>query len=346
MALNGTASATIDGQPTLTVHIGTHKTGSSSIQFAALANRERLVAAGTHLVRAGSGDYTKPHHNLAFDLTDRADFQPDKGGITDAEREIAEIDAPNALISTESLCGMIDHAAKYERIRALADRLGRKLRIIVCLREQLSYINSLYAFGARRFAHSSRFEPFVTRTARHARLRYPALLAPWRDIADELVVFKFGSNVLPQFFGLLNTTIEGDFYVNTPVGPKSVEAMRSLRKRHERLFEPSQTAVVGNRFRKREDRFRAKMDGWGWNEQSFWGFEDALADQVAAIYADDNDALFAEYGVDFRTRPANRAANAFDRKAAEPAEREEFDAHREILWEMLSKYNADRPGPA
>lgn len=344
--MNAPAAATIDGRPTLTVHIGTHKTGSSSIQFAALANRDRLAAAGTHLVRAGSGDYTKPHHNLAFELTDRADFQPDKGGIADAEREIAESDLPNALISTESLCGMIDHAAKYERIRALADRLERKLRIVVCLREQLSYINSLYAFGARRFTHSSGFETFATRTARHARLRYPALLAPWRAIADELVVFKFSSNVLPQFFGLLGTEIEGEFYANTPVGPKTVEAMRSLRKRHERLYDPAETAAVGNRFRKREDRFRATMDGWGWNEQSFWGFEDALADQVAAIYAEDNDALFAEYGVDFRTRPANRVANAFDRKAAELAEREEFDAHREILWEMLSKFNTHRPGPA
>lgn len=328
---------------TLTVHIGTHKTASSTMQQLALKNRERLLAAGTLLVGAGSSGLSGPHHNLAHELTDRPEFSPGKGTMAEAEREIAASGVRDALISSEKIGGSPGHEGKYRYLRAMADRLERRLRVVVVLREQLSYLNSIYAFRARRFAHSHRFEPFVRRTAQHPRLRYPTLLEPWAAIADELVVLKFGSGVVGRFFDLFGVTMEEDPHTNTSVGPKTVEALRVLRHRAEKILDGRGLRDLMLRYQDDEEPFRARTDAWGWNADAFWGFDDALADEVAAMFVGENELLFERHRVDFRKRGPNRPVNVFDPSEAGPGEREEYRNGKRALWKQLRRLG-DRAG--
>jgi hypothetical protein len=326
----------VSESPTLTLHIGTHKTGSSSIQFAALANRGRLLKAGTYLVRTGSGNYTSPHHNLAYEIMDRPRFNPQKGTIADVIEEVAQVDAPNVLISSESFSGSIAYEPKYERVRDLAARLGRKLQVVIYLREHLSYLNSLYAFGIRRFTHAKGFDRFVEQTGSHVRFRYLPLLERWEAVADTLIVQPYDSNVLTSFFGLFQVEIKGEFFANTSVGPKTVEALRSFVKPLATMTKRNELVLKSRALSKRVELIRENADQYGWNDKNYWGFSSESGRDFQNMFAQDKEQLLRKYGIQFADN-SERPQSIFEPEAASDQERQDYLTKRDFLWEILTK---------
>lgn len=326
-----------DPRRTLTLHVGTHKTGSTSLQQAAFANRERLLAAGTAVLETATRGFSRPHHNLAYEALDMRRFKPGRGTLAEAEAEARPLDAPNVLVTSESFSGRAVYAPKYERLRDLADRLDRRLRVVVVLREQLSYINSLYAFGVGRFAETERFEAFVRRKVRHERFRYPLVLEEWSKVADELVVLSYGPDVLDRFFAMLGAEVERPRRLNASLGAKSVEAVRSLGKNLARL--DGKLEGVGRDRKSELWLARARVakettNAFGWNSTPFWGFDPALAQEVAQAFAQDNRELAERFGVSFEP-PLDRPSTRFDPEEAGDAERLDFMEKRKALWWAL-----------
>ena len=83
------------------IHVGTHKTGTTSIQRFLALNRERFADAGVLLPRAGcdnSPEYVS-HHQLAYELTRSAHFDPQYGGLDAIAEELKGSDAAVACLS-------------------------------------------------------------------------------------------------------------------------------------------------------------------------------------------------------------------------------------------------------
>jgi hypothetical protein len=131
--------------PVCFVHVGTHKTGTTSIQRTFAAHDELFARSGTYFPNAGRPDPQSGHHNLAWELNDDPRFDPALGTCAQMLAEIAEQRPPRACLSSEDFEYL---HTRPERLRALADGLraiGYVPVAVVYLRPQAGYAESLYA---------------------------------------------------------------------------------------------------------------------------------------------------------------------------------------------------------
>ncbi len=126
------------------IHIGTHKTGSTALQFALWAHREALADLGYCYPAAGISPGTWGHHNLAWELSGDARFQSELGTVTDALNELTSTKVGAIFSSEDFECTVYNNMAGFSKfLEALRDR---QFEVVVCvyLRNQPDYIRSLY----------------------------------------------------------------------------------------------------------------------------------------------------------------------------------------------------------
>lgn len=162
----------------LTLHIGCHRTGSTSIQAALLASRSRLRRLGVLYPRAGL--ITQAHHAFGYAILGQSSPW---GGMATLEElqetltaEIAASRCRVVVISSELFTDIVDAATASAEVR---DRLRQFLRIfadvrILCyVRHQVPLLESMYRFDVlwshnaeRRcfseYVHERMVEPHVT----------------------------------------------------------------------------------------------------------------------------------------------------------------------------------------
>jgi hypothetical protein len=127
----------------LFVHCGLHKTGTTSIQKSLSSHRERLAGDGLLYPSSGCVSGTGGHHNIAWELIGDRRRRVEPGGTSELLAEISNFSG-NVIVSTEdfeTILGRVDLLAAISR---LAHQAQRTLNLIVYLRDQLSYIASLY----------------------------------------------------------------------------------------------------------------------------------------------------------------------------------------------------------
>jgi hypothetical protein len=136
----------------LYVHCGFHKTGSTALQAALRASEAPLRQAGFLYPYAGSGDNPgapgdNPHqhgqHNLGFEIDRHWLFQPRFGTIAGLTKEIGGYPG-HVILSSESFESVIENPDQFAALQALAQQTGRRLTLVVYLRNQLAYCESLY----------------------------------------------------------------------------------------------------------------------------------------------------------------------------------------------------------
>lgn len=130
---------TMEMEKELIYHIGTFKTGSTSLQTFLANNREELLKAGIFypecLYEEGRPEYTNGN---AYPLNDpEMDSDNYKHGIENLKKYFSEYD--KILISSEDFWSS---NTKQERLRELKE-LGVIVKIIVYLRRQDDYLDSL-----------------------------------------------------------------------------------------------------------------------------------------------------------------------------------------------------------
>jgi hypothetical protein len=144
------------------LHVGTHKTGTTSIQRRLTADESAHLAAGLHVPRASRTDPLAGHHNLAWELNDDPRFDPAHGTLADVLDEIADVRAERACLSSEDFEYL---AGRPQRLARLTDGLrtiGYAPVVVVYLRPQADYAESLYA-ELVKFGLTLGFDAFLDR---------------------------------------------------------------------------------------------------------------------------------------------------------------------------------------
>jgi hypothetical protein len=127
------------------VHIGTHKTATTSIQRLLHSHRQELTSSGWLYPRAGRpADAPAGHHNLAWEISGDRRFRAGWGTAEALLGEIAGTDR-SIIISSEDFECSTHHAERFEKFITAIRLLGIRVSLIAYLRNQIDYAESLYA---------------------------------------------------------------------------------------------------------------------------------------------------------------------------------------------------------
>ena len=135
--------ARADTRPVLFVHAGLHKTGTTALQECLAQNREALRAHGILYPAAGCPGDAPAQHNLAWQLARDRRFHSTYGTLDDAAEEIAA-HGGNAIISSEDFETILQRPYLLNRLALHPKLRAYRVVIVIYLREQCSYFQSLF----------------------------------------------------------------------------------------------------------------------------------------------------------------------------------------------------------
>ncbi len=124
------------------LHIGTHKTGTKSLQSMLAENLSWFAAQG--LYYPSTGILGGGQHNLAWQFTGDRRFERANGSLVDLVRELGENEPQSVFISSEDFESLHRRAAVMSEFRSALETLGYRVEIVVVLREAVDYVPSLY----------------------------------------------------------------------------------------------------------------------------------------------------------------------------------------------------------
>ncbi|NYJ00751.1 hypothetical protein HNR19_001449 [Nocardioides thalensis] len=188
-------------RPGLVLHIGTGKTGTSSIQQFLRINRPRLARRAILYPHAPG---RARHTQLGFFVKTEAELarivewtRAGHGDLdafrADFERrlttEISEAAPKRVIMSDEALYSLSDEALL--RLRSLAERIADRVRVIVYLRRQDDHLVSRYQQAVKTGATETLAE--FARLDHTPTYDYAARLTTWQQVVrpDQLVVRRF-----------------------------------------------------------------------------------------------------------------------------------------------------------
>jgi hypothetical protein len=214
------------------VHIGTHKTGTTTIQDTLFHNRARLRAHG--IVYPHIAPFA-PHHPLVTEWIALPERYRGRRPALEAWRLLVRAHAGRdrtVLVSSEEFSRLKPAGVDFRRLRALIEPFGRK-RIVCCLRNQLGYIQSIYLQVAKNQAFVP-FDRFVegcleTRHATGLALDYNRLLDRLLEgfAPGELTFLSYersagSGGLVPQFCRALGLAGGGGDLAPLPRGDSNV----------------------------------------------------------------------------------------------------------------------------
>jgi hypothetical protein len=128
----------------LFIHIGTHKTGTTSIQHFLRSNADKLLGNGVYVPAAGTLNELSGHHNIAWELCGDERFLPEKGKLEDLILELGHTTARRAVVSSEDLECLLAHPARLADMHNRLRKAGWEPRYVVFFRNAPDYALSLY----------------------------------------------------------------------------------------------------------------------------------------------------------------------------------------------------------
>jgi hypothetical protein len=152
------------------VHIGTHKTGTTSIQAMLAGHRPDLARHGFLYPMAGIPDGLFGHHNTAWELMGDHRFRPQNGTVADLLDEVDKSELDLVLSSEDFECAAHDRAAFATFIGALRRR-ALEVTIVIYLRNQVDYARSLY-LELLQHQYDATFDEFVSKVLEHRTIRW------------------------------------------------------------------------------------------------------------------------------------------------------------------------------
>jgi hypothetical protein len=223
------------------IHVGPHKTGTTSIQWFLQENRAELLRAGVFVPESETKHGA--HHAIVEKLCGQELGGHREPSAAKAIQAIVETPCEAIVISSEALEGILrneDHARTFfNRIR----ELDVEPKLILFPRNQSQWINSIYSSAVKTFRRSHPFQDFA---AAAAATRYRSLkFSTWIELTDahdvELIARPFtketiAHGVVPEFLlalGINPLQFRGtELRRNEGAGPFTVsvarEVMRSL----------------------------------------------------------------------------------------------------------------------
>jgi hypothetical protein len=130
-------------RPLFIIHVGLHKTGTTSIQNFLAKNALELKRNGFLYPNGGCPENSSAHHNLAWQLAGDKRFNPAYGTVEKVVNETVNFPG-NIIISSEDFENILGDT---DRILPLTENVilsGRDIILVIYVRDQVSYAESLY----------------------------------------------------------------------------------------------------------------------------------------------------------------------------------------------------------
>jgi hypothetical protein len=232
------------------LHIGTEKTGTTSIQEFLATNRRRLQAhrylypkspgALNHLgltCYAQDDDKFDGVRRLKA-VSSRSDVIRYRASLLAAlDGEIGKSNSTAVIFSNEHLSSRLTTTKELRRLKELCERYARVTRIIVYIRDQVGFLASRYIEGIKGGATRSLTLPIRPGVIRL--MDYEKLLAPWREVfgIDNMHVRRFvntdfcGGDLLLDFesiIGISAGVLETSCRRNSALSQGATEFLREF----------------------------------------------------------------------------------------------------------------------
>lgn len=158
------------------LHLGTHKTGTTSIQTFLTSNGLALDRQGIYVPQAGRprrlfGSEEIGHHNVAWELNGDQRFDPRAGTLTDLIDEVASCHHNAVVVSSEDFEYLHARPEALARFAAAFEAAGFSVFPLVYLRAQPRYAISLYHELLKHGLNASP-ESFVADLRQHGEFRF------------------------------------------------------------------------------------------------------------------------------------------------------------------------------
>lgn len=211
---------------TFVLHIGTEKTGTTSIQGFLSENRARLEEQGIFYPRSPGN-----HNHTA--LTVYALQKGRQGSIRRSsgvfgpeqvttfrsrfleafDKELETSNAPTVVFSNEHLSSRLSKDSEVARVKKLCDNYADRTKIIVYLRNQVDFLVSSFGTGIK--SGSTRKFPFPLTKRRLRTMDYYGLVDRWQKIfgRENMIVRRFD----PAHF--VDGDLMSDFAAQIPFDP-------------------------------------------------------------------------------------------------------------------------------
>lgn len=281
--------------PYLILHLGLHKTGTTSIQNWCLAHRDQLLARGVLFPNAGLPDDFRPIREGGFPGHQEL-MKPNADAWDNLRQEIAESGCETVIISCENML-MPLRPDRDKQIAAICGRLREfaSVRIVVGVRRPDVWLDRFYReiVSNGHGAGARSVDEFLCEYEKQL-LDLPALLAPFAALGEvELIdyaegpvagfarMFKMAEGVTdPSYLSPDPNAIAGARLINTSLTDKQ-RRISALRE-YFQLIEPEatgQSLLTHRQRREAIELFRLKSGDWA-AERGYMPDYDAMIAEI------------------------------------------------------------------
>jgi hypothetical protein len=303
------------------IHVGPHKTGTTSIQWFLQENRAELLKDGYFVPE--SETKRGSHHALAEGLSG---LDVGKHREPLVARSIAAIGGTPAraiIISSEALEGLFRNRQTTKSFFSRIQDLNLQPKLILFPRNQPQWINSSYSSTVTSFRRSDSFQPGVLGFAQSPDSKFSRWIQLAETYGAELIAKPFNTEtlrrgVIPEFLhgiGIISSQFR-DRAVrrNEAVGPFTVSVAREVL----RSIGKEMTWLQANRCTKELSVYRRQNN---YADSGYCGLTTALARDVEEEVRSDND--------EFAQRVWDKSwADVFDVDVTEQFTPNDFEVHR------------------
>ena len=276
------------------IHVGPHKSGTTSIQWFLQENRAELLKRGYFVPE--SETKRGAHHTLAEGLAGLEVGEHRQPLVANSIRAIAETPAEAIIISSEALEGILRNRKHSEAFFNRIGELNLEPKLLLFPRNQPQWINSSYSWSVENFRRLDSFESCALAFAQSPDARF----SRWIDLAvvhgAELIARPFNKrtiarSVIPEFLrsvGISSSEFrDGEIRRNEAVGPFTVSVaravLRSIRETRKEL-----TWLQGKQCKIELAKYLRQK---GLADAGYCGLTTALARHVEKELRSDNDAF-------------------------------------------------------
>jgi hypothetical protein len=203
----------------LYVHIGTHKTGTTSIQAFLRHHSRSLARSGIFVPETGVPHGESGHHNIAWGLRGDPRFLCSGGTLDDLIVELAGSSSPAGVISSEDFEYLVDKPDALARLDKRLRDACHESRYIVFARRADTYVMSLYAELVHHHGLTMSFREFAREILRTGKVvthndwafyfDMDAFARKWRQVVHgPLSIHSYDSamaskGIVPTFLSLI-----------------------------------------------------------------------------------------------------------------------------------------------
>ncbi len=192
------------------IHVGPHKTGTSSIQWFLKENRAELLKYGYFVPE--SGTIHGAHHAIVRKLCGQELRDHQQSAAENFARVLNDTPAEAIVISSEALEGLLRNRDYAKAFFARIGELNLEPKLVLFPRNQSQSINSRYSQVVKGFQRSEPFEAFVLRVTPPSSVRY----SPWIELAD-----AYGAELIARPFTreIIVRGVVGEFLLAIGINP-------------------------------------------------------------------------------------------------------------------------------